>query len=117
MEKHNTDYNNITTRPACLSDVGGMAKCHIVAFPEQFMMQMGHSWLKGLYRYFIQHEKGISIVAADNAGEILGLTVGGDNDIRNEFLHEALFKYPHLLLWKFLTCGIVRKKLTLELLT
>ncbi len=45
------------------------------------------------------------------------MAVGGDTNIRDEFLHKALFKYPHLLVWKFLTCGVVRKKLTLELLT
>lgn len=117
MENYNTHNNKIIIRHACLSDLDGMAKCHIAAFPGQFMTQMGYCWLKGLYRYFIQHEKSISIVASNNSGEILGLAVGGDNDIRDEFLHKALLKYPHLLLWKFLTCGIVRKKLILELLT
>lgn len=117
MEKGNTHDHEVIIRPAILSDMDGMAKCHVASFPEQFMTKMGVVWLRGLYRYFIQHQKGISTVAVSDAGEILGLVVGGGNCIRNEFLHEALFKYPHLLLWKFLTCSIVRKKLTLELLT
>ena len=81
------------------------------------MAVLGSIWLKGLYGYFIQHPKGISIVAVNNAGEIIGLVVGGGNDIRDEFLHKALFKFPHLLLWKLFVSAMVRKKLIDEFLS
>jgi len=115
-EEKGTDIDEIKTTFARLSDVDGMAKCHIDAFPGQFMTEMGKRWLRGLYSFFIRHDNGISIVALNRSGKVLGLAVGGAKNIRDEFLKKAVFKFPGLLLRKFLTCGIVRRKLLRELL-
>lgn len=110
-----SNIDSIQTRNAELTDVTGMMFCHIAAFPGRPMTEMGPRWLRGLYSYYIQHNEGISIVAVDGAGKVLGLAVGGKSGIRDEFLHRALFRYPHLLFWKFLTAGNVRRKMLTEL--
>lgn len=109
------NVGQIQIREAELSDLDGMASCHIAAFPERFMTEMGLHWLKGLYRYYIQHNRGLSLVAVDGAGKVLGLAVGGKPGIRGEFLHKAFFRYPHIILWKFFTNSFVCKRLLAEL--
>jgi ribosomal protein S18 acetylase RimI-like enzyme len=93
----------------------GMAYCHIKSFPERFMTVMGHHWLCALYRFFIKHRGGICRVAVDTHGKVIGLAVGGNPHIREEFLSSALYRYPHLLLWKFLSKRLVRRVLLQEL--
>jgi len=115
MEIDLTNIGPIRTTYAELSDIDGMVHCHIAAFPGQFMTEMGPRWLKGLYSYFIQHNGGICLVAVDRTGKVLRFAVGGDPTIRDEFLRKAVFRYPHILFWKFLTVSIVRRKLLAEL--
>ena len=95
--------------------IPGMAKCHIKSFPGRFMTEMGYHWLCALYRFFIKHHRGISRVAVDADGQVIGLAVGGNSHIREEFLSSALYRYPHLLLWKFLNKRLVRRELLQEL--
>lgn len=109
------NIGQILIRKAELSDLDGIASCHIAAFPERFMTEMGLHWLKGLYGYYIRHNSGLSIVAVDGAGKVLGLAIGGKPGIRGEFLHKAFFRYPHIILWKFFTSSFVRKRLLAEL--
>jgi len=79
------------------------------------MTEMGCHWLCALYRFFIQHRGSICRIAVDVDGKIAGLAVGGDPNIRNEFLNSALFRYPHLIFWKFLSKRLVRQVLLKEL--
>jgi ribosomal protein S18 acetylase RimI-like enzyme len=95
--------------------IPGMAHCHIKSFPGRFMTEMGYHWLFALYRFFIKHRRGICRVAVDANGKVIGLTVGGDPCIREEFLGSALFRYSHLIFWKFLTKRMVRRVLLQEL--
>jgi len=95
--------------------IPGMAECHIKSFPGRFMTEMGYHWLCALYRFFIKHHRGISRVAIDAEGQVIGLAVGGNSHIREEFLSLALFRCPHLLLWKFLSSRLVRHVLLREL--
>jgi ribosomal protein S18 acetylase RimI-like enzyme len=95
--------------------VSGMAQCHIKSFPRRFMTEMGYHWLCALYRFFIKHSGSICRVAVDADGKIVGLAVGGDSHIRDEFLNSAVFRYPHLIFWKFLSKGLVRRVLLQEL--
>jgi GNAT superfamily N-acetyltransferase len=95
--------------------IPGMAYCHIKSFPGRFMTEMGYNWLCALYRFFIKHSEGICRVALDTDDKVIGLAVGGDQNIREEFLHSALFRYPHIIFWKFLNKRLVRRVLLQEL--
>jgi len=95
--------------------ISGMAECHNKSFPGRFMTKMGYNWLCALYRFFIRHPGSICRVAVDADGQVIGLAVGGEPNIRDEFLGLALFRYPHLLFWKFLSRRLVRRVLLREL--
>ena len=95
--------------------VPGMVQCHINAFPGRFMTEMGRHWLYALYLFFIKHHGGICLVAVDTGETVVGLAVGGDPNIRNEFLNSAMFRYPHIIFWKFLCKRPVRRVLLKEL--
>ncbi|MHC4326205.1 MAG: hypothetical protein ACYSUX_18195 [Planctomycetota bacterium] len=95
--------------------IPGMAQCHIMSFPERFMTEMGYKWLFALYRFFIRHPGSICRVAVDAEGKVVGLAVGGDPYIREEFLSLAKFRYLHLIFWKFLSKRLVRRVLLKEL--
>lgn len=95
--------------------IPGMAQCHIKSFPGRFMTEMGHRWLCALYRFFIRNNGSICQVALDADGKVVGLAVGGNQNIREEFLSSALFRYPHLIFWKFLSKRLVRRVLLQEL--
>lgn len=94
--------------------ISGMAQCHAKCFPGSFMTEMGYNWLRALYRFFIGHRGSICRVAVDDDGKVVGLAVGGDQNIREEFLSSALFRYPHLIFWKFLSKRLVRRVLLQE---
>ena len=95
--------------------VPGMVQCHINAFPGRFMTEMGYHWLYALYLFFIKHRGGICLVAVDTGEKVVGLAVGGDPNIRDEFLSSAMFRYPHLIFFKFLCKRPVRRVLLKEL--
>jgi ribosomal protein S18 acetylase RimI-like enzyme len=95
--------------------IPGMAQCHIKSFPGRFMTEMGYRWLCALYRFFTRHNGSICRVAIDTDGKVVGLAIGGDPNIREEFLSSALFRYPHLIIWKFLSNRQVRRVLLQEL--
>lgn len=107
---------SVTIKQAQIPNVSGMANCHTVAFPGRFMTEMGHRWLCALYRFFIEHPGGVCYVAVDSAGKVAGFAVGGEPEIREQFLRIAMWRYPHIIFWKFLTCPIVRAVLLDELL-
>ena len=95
--------------------IPGMAMCHIKSFPGRFMTEMGYHWLYALYQFFIEHRGGICRIAVDADCKVIGLAVGGNPHIREEFLSSALYRYPHLLFWKFLSKRLVRRVLLQEL--
>jgi len=97
-------------------DVAWMADCHIAAFPGRFMTRMGFSWLCSLYNFFVTHRDGVCYIAANAAGRVVGFAVGGEPDIREQFLRFALLRYPHIVFWKFITDSLVRTVLIEELL-
>ena len=113
MNKTNDDAFKV--RQASEVHIPGMAQCHIKSFPGRFMTEMGYHWLCALYRFFIKHREGICRITVDADGKVIGLAVGGNSHIREEFLRSALFRYPHLLLWKFLSNRLVRRVLLQEL--
>jgi ribosomal protein S18 acetylase RimI-like enzyme len=92
-----------------------MAQCHIKSFPGRFMTEMGHRWLCALYRFFISHNGSICQVAVDTDDKVIGLAVGGEQNIREEFLSSTMFHYLHLIFWKFLSKQLVRRVLLQEL--
>ena len=110
-----TDYGPVKVTHASEVHISGMAKCHIESFPGRFMTEMGYHWLCALYRFFIKHPRSICRVAIDTNNKVVGLTVGGDPKIREEFLSSALYCYPHILSWKFLSNRLVRRVLLKEL--
>jgi ribosomal protein S18 acetylase RimI-like enzyme len=54
-------------------------------------------------------------VAIEAAGKVVGFAVGGEPNIRNLFLRRAVFRYPYIIIWKFLTNPSVRHVLLKEL--
>jgi ribosomal protein S18 acetylase RimI-like enzyme len=95
--------------------IPGMARCHIKSLPGRFMTEMGYRWICALYRFFIRHNGSICHVAVDTDAKVIGLAVGGKQNIRDEFLSSAMFRYPHLIFWKFLSKRLVRRVLLQEL--
>ena len=113
MNKTNDDPFKV--RQASEVHIPGMAQCHIKSFPGRFMTEMGYHWLCALYRFFIKHREGICRITVDADGKVIGLAVGGNSHIREEFLRSALFRYPHIIFRKFLSKRIVRRVLLQEL--
>jgi ribosomal protein S18 acetylase RimI-like enzyme len=95
--------------------IPGMAQCHIKSFPGRFMTEMGYHWLWALYRFFIKDQRSVCRIAIDVNGKVIGLAVGGEPNIRDEFLSTALFRYPHIIFWKFLSKRLIRHVLIKEL--
>jgi ribosomal protein S18 acetylase RimI-like enzyme len=117
MQKTNNDLAAnyaVKIKEARQTHVPEMVQCHIKSFPERFMTEMGFHWLCALYLFFIKHREGICLVAVDADGKVVGLAIGGDHHIREEFLNSALFRYPHIILWKFLSKQLVRRVLLQE---
>lgn len=108
-------HQGVSIRKALPTHSRGMAMCHIGAFHGRFMCEMGPVWLGGLYRFFIRHNSGISLVAVNEDNNIVGFAVGGQPGIREQFLRKALFRYAHILFAKFLTKSLVREVLLGEL--
>ena len=96
-------------------NIFGMAQCHTVAFPGRFMTEMGPRWLCALYRFYIDHPGGICYVAVDSVDKVVGFAVGGEPNIREQFLRTAMLRYLHIIIWKFLTKALVRAVLLEEL--
>ena len=118
MQKHNNNSiarGDVEIIEAGQIHVSGMAKCHIKSFPGRFMTEMGYHWICALYRFFIKHRRSICLVAVDAKGKVIGLAIGGNPHIRDEFLNSALFRYPHLLFWKFISKRRVRRVFLREL--
>ncbi len=118
MQKHNNNSaacDTVKIIEAGQAHVSGMAQCHTKSFPGRFMTEMGYNWLCALYQFFIKHGGSICLIAVDSDGKVVGLAVGGDPHIRDEFLSSALFRYPHLIFWKFLSKRLVRRVLLQEL--
>lgn len=118
MQKHNNNSaacDTIKIIEARQAHVSGMAQCHTKSFPGRFMTEMGYNWLCTLYRFFIKHRGSICRVAVDANGKVVGLAVGGDPHIREEFLSSAPFRCPHLIFRKFLSKRMVRRVLLQEL--
>jgi len=118
MQKQNNDlaaYDTVKITEAREVHIPGMAQCHIKSFPGRFMTEMGYHWLCALYRFFIKHRGGICRVVVNTNCKVIGLAVGGDSHIREEFLSSALFRYPHLIFWKFLSKRLVRRVLLQEI--
>jgi ribosomal protein S18 acetylase RimI-like enzyme len=118
MKKTNNDLaaeDTVKVIKAQEVHIQGMAQCHIESFPERFMTAMGYRWLFALYRFFIKHHRSICHVAVDADSKVVGLAVGGYPHIREEFLNSALFRYPHIIFWKFLSKRLVRHVLLQEL--
>ena len=118
MKKTNNDLaadDTVKFIEARQAHVQGMIQCHIKSFPGRFMTEMGYHWLCALYLFFIKHRGSICHIAVDADGKVVGLAIGGDPYIRDEFLSSALFRYPHLIFWKFLSKRLVRRVLLQEL--
>ena len=97
-------------REAKPADIEGMIKCHIAAFPGQFMTEMGPAWLRALYERCLSDEEGINVVAVDASDRILGLAVGGAPRILNDFVKTAKWRFAHRIVLKVFTSGLVRKR-------
>ena len=118
MKKTNNDIaaeDSVKVIKAQDVHIPGMAQCHIKSFPGRFMTEMGYHWLCALYLFFIKHRRSICRIAVDTDDKVVGLAVGGDPHIRDEFLNSALFRYSHLIFWKFLSKRLVRRVLLQEL--
>jgi len=111
----NSIASSISIIKARPDHAAGMADCHLIAFGGRFMTEMGFRWLRALYRFFINHSGGVCYVAVNPAGQVVGFAAGGQPEIRERFLRYAVPRYPHILVWKFVTRSLVRTVLLEEL--
>ena len=72
------------------------------------MSLMGRAWLEYLYRYYMDADRGVSIVAVDGARPI-GLAVGGHPDLLAGFRRTATRRFPLALAWRTLRSPVVRR--------
>ncbi|MGE5293715.1 MAG: GNAT family N-acetyltransferase [Solirubrobacterales bacterium] len=66
---------SIVYRHGTPEDIGMIVRLHIAAFPGFFLTSLGRSFLRLLYRAFLDVEGGICIVAQDDHG-VQGVVVG-----------------------------------------
>lgn len=102
---------SIEVRAAVVSDLPGIVRCHITAFPGQPMTELGPRWLAALYRYYLEHPEGIAVVAVNPEQSVVGFVVGGGPDLRDRFIHGARVRFAPVILWRTLTRPVIRRRL------
>jgi ribosomal protein S18 acetylase RimI-like enzyme len=96
-------------RTATERDLAGIVACHMAAFPGQLMRELGPTWLAGLYRHYLRHPQGLSLVT-EQSGRVLGFCVGGHPHIRAEFVKTAPLRYAHVILGRVFVSPVVRQR-------
>lgn len=79
--------------PAEAEHFAGMAEAHLAAFPGEFLTLLGPAFLRAFYGYFSRRPDGISLVALDEAGRLIGLVTGGAPALRSKFLRRHLARF------------------------
>jgi len=106
----------IRIKQAELSDIDGMAHCHITCFPELFTNHMGLPFARSFYKTYLSRTDGLAFVAVDQTSkQVVGLIAGGHPDIRYNFLRRAGIRFLGTLLFKCLVDRVVRAKLINQL--
>jgi ribosomal protein S18 acetylase RimI-like enzyme len=103
------DDERVRVRRASAADLPAMARCHLACFPDQLTSRMGLAYAAALYAFYLSHPDGISLVATDPFGELLGLCVGGAPGIYGEFRIAALRRFAGMWLRRMLTDRLVRR--------
>lgn len=108
---------SVEARAAVVSDLPGIVRCHLTAFPGQPMTELGPRWLAALYRYYLNHPEGVTVVAVNPERGVVGFVVGGGPDIRDQFIRGARYRFAPVILWRTLTRPVIRRRLIGRLLS
>lgn len=96
-------------RIARRDDIAGMATCHAEAFPGRGTSTMGDQWLRFLYRFYLEADMNVSVVAVGPNGEIDGIAVGGDRKLFGRYRRASARRFPLRLAWMTLVDPAVRR--------
>jgi ribosomal protein S18 acetylase RimI-like enzyme len=102
--------NSTLVRHATDRDLAGIVLCHEAAFPGTFMAELRSGCLGALYKRYLKHESGLSLVGVNGREFVLGFAVGGAPQIRNDFFRRTMVYYIPLIAWKSLTNPVVRRR-------
>ncbi len=102
----------ISILPARRRHIDGIVKCHVAAFPGEFMTNLGPRFLACFYKYYIDHRDGIVLVAVDeNNDEIVGLVAGGKPELRRRFTRRRMPLFAGSIIARAIANGQVRRRL------
>ncbi|MCP4740905.1 MAG: GNAT family N-acetyltransferase [Phycisphaera sp.] len=90
-------------------DIAGMATCHAEAFPGRGTSTMGDEWLRFLYRFYLEADMNVSMVAVGSNGEIDGIAVGGDPRLFGRYRKASARRFPLRLAWMTIVDPAVRR--------
>ncbi len=104
--------NGVSIYEASEEHLAEMAACHIAAFPGEFLSELGDGFLKAFYRYYMNAQGGICLVALDDETvQIVGLVAGGDPGIKSRFMRANIPLFLGTIVCKAVTNSYVRKRL------
>lgn len=89
----------------------GMVRCHIKAFPGEFVTLVGARFIKTFYKFYISSPDGIVFVATSPSGKVVGLVTGGKPELRKQFSRIHLPFYILDIILAALTSSLARKRL------
>jgi ribosomal protein S18 acetylase RimI-like enzyme len=99
-------------RKATSDHVASMAHCHAASFPEYFLTAMGEQVLRAIYAFYVKHDKGIVWVAETPDGQVVGVVLGGEPNLRTQWMKYVLLKAGPSIVWKVLVNSRIRDRLT-----
>lgn len=105
----------VQVRPAVPGDLPGIVRCHLVAFPGQFLTRLGPTFLEAYYRFYLDAPGGINLVAIDPGDRVLGFVSGGDPALRGRFIRTRVPRFLGLLVRQGLLDPFVRRRLRVHL--
>lgn len=86
-----------------------MAECLITCFPGVFTSRMGRRFASAFCKAYLTSPRGIAIVAVEPETDIVvGFVVGGDPQVRRQFLAGAKWRFPLRLVYRSIVDDVVR---------
>lgn len=88
---------NCAVRPMCADDIDDVVTIHCESFLNSRSTKLGRPFLRKMYLWFVQYQRGLSFVAEID-GRIVGFVTGGIGGSSRKIFRFALFE----ILWAFL---------------
>lgn len=107
--------DRVQVRLAGPGDLPGIVRCHLAAFPGQFLSRLGPTFLEAYYRFYLDAPGGINLVAIDSGDRVVGFVSGGDPALRGRFIRTRVPGFLGLLVRQGLRDPFVRRRLRVHL--